>query len=141
MKQKQWWDPEPLMLPRWTLYIVYGLYVLFGLGLAYGGSSELSPDYHSLVGALGPYGTSIAIIATLCVVAALSPKHPLIESVFSGFLCAVLSSYFVLTLDPLFTGDLDVATRVALLLIAGVIPAVRCISLGNIAIRKWARRD
>jgi hypothetical protein len=127
--------PQPLVLPRWTLYVVYGLHALFGLLIVASGSIGAIE-----VGAR-EYGLAVSSAALLCLIAsAWFQKLPILECVFGGLLFALMSTYIVSALAPIFTGDVDAGRRAVIVLLASVIPILRSVSLGNGIIRRWALR-
>lgn len=133
-----WWWPEPLVIPRWTLYIVYGLFTLLGVLLAV--DTIPSDDLKTIDSALGPYGLAIAITGMLCFIAAWIPAHPTFEAVFAGVLFALMTTYVASALTDLFAGDFDVAERTTIVGIAVGIPLFRCLTLWKLIIVRWAAR-
>lgn len=129
------WQNAYILLPRWTLSVVYLLYALLGLISCIRLSptlSETSPQWWIPV-----WVVSITLSSIGCLMASLRPRWEIAEKWFSIILVACFAAFPVSAIYLFIQGDVGRASFMVLLVIAGVYPSSRMVTLIR---RSGARR-
>lgn len=146
MKKLHAWMAEPLVMPRWMLYVIYVLFAVLGLVLVAGTNTAVGDS----VDDYPPYGMAISITSTVALFASsirhrngITPDtvwYRFTECLACLVLFALLSTYIAYTVGPWLAGDTDTGAIGIVVTIASLLPIFRWIVLGNGIIRYWAAR-
>lgn len=130
------WARMPVYLPRWALYVLYGLFTLLGAVLAIIGSPSI--DLSTPKGYIEPYGIAISAVSLYSLVAAALPHRILPELIGAVLLFSLLTVFVVSTVGPTLQGDLTRAVGGILVLIASFLPLVRMAVLFRLLLARLA---
>ena len=146
MKKLHDWMAEPLVMPRWMLYVIYILFAILGMVLVVGTNAAAGDS----VDDYPPYGFSISVSAMVALFtssfrhrAGMSPEtiwYRFVECLSCLTLFSLLSTYIAYTVGPWLAGDTDTGAIGIVVTIASILPLFRWIVLGNGIIRYWAAR-
>ncbi|MGL4998042.1 MAG: hypothetical protein ACRC5T_03665 [Cetobacterium sp.] len=85
---------------------------------------------------------AIGVVSTLALVSAIFFRRcHWVEMLFAAALFALMSTYIVAAIEPLFMGDLDAVRRMSIVLLSSLLPLFRTIELGNNILGSRARRE
>lgn len=131
----QEWAKAPVIIPRWALYLIDGLFIALGIVLAFSGSPSI--DLSTPQGYLFPYGLAIAGAATLALVGAMIPRRVIPELLGVILLFALLTVYIASTIGPWAAGDQGRGALGIVVTIASLLPFIRIVTLGLILVARW----
>ena len=146
MKKLHAWMADPLVMPRWMLYVIYTHFAILGIVLVVNTNTAAGDSIDDYP----PYGMSISIAAAVALFTS-SVRHRtgitpdtvwfrVAECVSCLVLFSLLSTYIAYTVGPWLAGDTDTGAIGVVVTIASILPLFRWIVLGNGIIRYWAAR-
>lgn len=140
----QRWRQEPIIIPRWLLVTVYGLFIVLGIVAAFAGLPTLNLATPS--GYVTPYAVAIAVVAALSIVGSSRADWARYEMVGALLLASLLTAVTLSALSFFVMGDLNRGAFSIVLIILNVLPAARgfgiMVSQIRTAVARWKlRRD
>ena len=126
---------EPLVLPRWSLYAIYLLFMGQGFALVF--TDSIATPKLGLADYLIPYGYSMVALSATALLGAYK-RWEWLECAFSFLLFSLLTSFVAATLVDWFTDITDRGALGIVAVIAALIPALRSVVLFHGLI--WRRR-